>query len=147
MVTPPPTLKKRAAFLRVRGGYRAASGCSVIEARERFEHPTVPVPASIVQQRAIPSPAVARFGFTVTKKLGNAVVRNRIRRRLKAGIAELAGTHAIPNLDYVVVARRAAFNQPFPLLQRDLTSCLDRIARSAKKAQKQPAIKATLDKT
>jgi ribonuclease P protein component len=61
-----------------------------------------------------------RFGFTITKKLGNAVVRNRIRRRLKAAIAELSEAHARPGFDYVVVARIAAFDRPYGDIISDL---------------------------
>jgi ribonuclease P protein component len=61
-----------------------------------------------------------RFGFTITKKLGNAVTRNRIRRRLKAAIAQLAPLQAQPGFDYVVVARHAAFDRPYPDIIADL---------------------------
>lgn len=66
-------------------------------------------------------PASARFGFTVTKKLGNAVTRNRIRRRLKAAIGELAPAAAMSGYDYVVVARSAAFDRPYPDVLADLS--------------------------
>lgn len=62
-----------------------------------------------------------RFGFTVTKKLGNAVTRNRIRRRLKAAITQLCGAHAMLGYDYVVVARSAAFDRPYSDIVADLT--------------------------
>ncbi len=65
-----------------------------------------------------------RFGFTVTKKLGGAVVRNRIRRRLKAAIAQLAIAEAKDGYDYVIVARQAAHDRPFPDLLADLTRAL-----------------------
>ncbi len=63
---------------------------------------------------------VPRFGFTVTKKLGNAVTRNRIRRRLKAAISELAPIGARAGFDYVVVARAAAFDRPYPDIIADI---------------------------
>jgi ribonuclease P protein component len=62
-----------------------------------------------------------RFGFTVTKKLGNAVTRNRIRRRLKAALTELAPTLAKPGFDYVVVARTVAFSRAYADIITDLT--------------------------
>ena len=80
--------------------------CCLIEARKRQ-----------------PSPNGAeepRFGFTVTKKLGNAVTRNRIRRRLKAAIGQLAELQAEAGFDYVVVARRAAFDRPYADIISDL---------------------------
>lgn len=85
------------------------------------------------QEHRPPSHHAARFGYTVTKKIGNAVTRNRIRRRLKAAIAALAPAHAVSGLDYVVVARHGADAKPFTDLERDLKSCLERIARSARK--------------
>jgi ribonuclease P protein component len=60
-----------------------------------------------------------RFGFTVTKKIGNAVVRNRIRRRLRAA-ARAAESHAQPGADYVLIARAAAMTLPFDRLVTDL---------------------------
>ncbi len=69
------------------------------------------------------------FGFTVTKKLGNAVVRNKIRRRLKSAVANVAPTLAMPGCDYVIVARRAALAMPFPELQKDVTDAIASVNR------------------
>jgi ribonuclease P protein component len=107
---PITTLKVRAEFLAVRGGARASVPVCLIEARTR----RTPAPG-------IPPQDGPRFGFTVTKKLGNAVTRNRIRRRLKAAISELAPSKAVPGFDYVVVARAAAFDRPYPEIVADLT--------------------------
>jgi ribonuclease P protein component len=60
-----------------------------------------------------------RFGFTVTKKIGNAVVRNRIRRRLRAA-ARAAAVHGARGADYVLIARPAALTLPFERLVTDL---------------------------
>ncbi len=57
----------------------------------------------------------------MTKKLGNSVVRNRIRRRLKEALRNLPDLSARPGYDYVIVARQAALNQAFPALQEELT--------------------------
>lgn len=69
-----------------------------------------------------------RFGFTVTRKVGTAVERNRIRRRLKAAAAAAEGS--APGCDYVVVARRSAISQPFAELVGDLSGALSRLGRS-----------------
>lgn len=61
-----------------------------------------------------------RLGFTVTKKLGNAVVRNRIRRRLRAVTQIIFTEHGIKGFDYVIVARKTSFDAPFDVLKRDL---------------------------
>jgi ribonuclease P protein component len=66
----------------------------------------------------------ARFGFTATKKLGNAVVRNRIRRRLKEAVRLVAPDHARPDCDYVLIAREAAATRAFAALEKDLVAAL-----------------------
>lgn len=68
-----------------------------------------------------------RFGITVTKKTGNAVARNRIRRRLKEALRDLVPLPARPGHDYVIVARREALGMPFPLLKESLAKALIRI--------------------
>jgi ribonuclease P protein component len=107
------TLKTRAEFLRVRGGVRCATLAFVIEARPR-----------LADAEVVLGP---RFGFTITKKIGNAVVRNRIRRRLKAALEPLAPTSAQASHDYVVIARQPAFDIPFAQLQKDLERALQRV--------------------
>jgi len=81
----------------------------LIEARERAANSTT---------------NAARFGFTVTKKLGNAVTRNRIRRRLKAAVAAAAPGKVAAHFDYVIVARQAAEIRPFEQICADLESAL-----------------------
>jgi ribonuclease P protein component len=73
-----------------------------------------------------PDPA-ARFGFTVTKKLGNAVVRNRIKRRLREAVRHSASPSLRPDHDYVVIAREAALRRPFADLVTDLETALQRV--------------------
>jgi ribonuclease P protein component len=63
-----------------------------------------------------------RFGFTATKKLGNAVTRNHIRRRLKEAVRLVAPDAARPGCDYVLIARAAAATRPFATLERDLAA-------------------------
>ena len=109
------TLKKRAEFLRLRGGARFATPAFVLETREGPD-----------AGRAQP-----RFGYTVTKKLGGAVVRNRIRRRLKAIVGQVAPKLARPGHDYVLVARRAAYDRAFTELKKDLERALQRVHHAA----------------
>ena len=97
------TLKRRAAFKAVAGGRRFATAGFVLQALNA-ETPQGP-----------------RFGFTVTKKIGNAVVRNRIRRRLREA-ARQAENAADKATDYVVVGRRAALTLQFERLVTDLKS-------------------------
>lgn len=117
------TLKKRAEFLKVRGGARFATPSFVLEARPR------PAEAGT---RPDKSPAAGpRFGFTVTKKLGKAVDRNRIRRRLKAAVGLLAPRLARPEHDYVLIARALARERPFTDLKKDLERALQRVHHPA----------------
>jgi ribonuclease P protein component len=72
----------------------------------------------------------ARFGFTVTRKVGNAVVRNRIRRRLREAVRLSAPDAANPAFDYVLIGRHAALTLPFRQLIADLESGLAALSRN-----------------
>ncbi len=108
---PPADVPER---LLVRADFLAA-------AKGRRRHGTALVLQSIARRDAS---FPARVGFTVTKKVGNAVVRNRIRRRLRAAVAITGGLPFRAGHDYVLVARLAALTLPFPDLLNDLASTL-----------------------
>ena len=72
--------------------------------------------------------AVSRFGFVVGKVVGGAVVRNRIKRRLRAIVDSL---DVQPGWDVVIGARKAAADAEFSALQRSLTALLARCAVTA----------------
>jgi len=74
----------------------------------------------------------ARVGLTVTKKLGGAVVRNRIRRRLRAASREVFAHHAAAGTDYVLIARKAAYSRNFAALLDDMKRALLRLGRDTK---------------
>ncbi|WP_339086746.1 ribonuclease P protein component [Hyphomicrobium sp. ghe19] len=107
----------RSEFLAVRGGRRSSTPAFLIEMRERSDAP----------KRAGTGP---RFGFTITKKIGNAVTRNRIRRRLKAAFAADLKRRELGSCDYVVVARRAALDRPFAELLGDVSQAMSALTRS-----------------
>lgn len=117
------TLKRPAQFKRVRGGVRWAGPLFVIEGRRRIEA-TSPAPESA-------SSGGPRFGFTITRKVGGAVIRNRIRRRLKEAIRELSSPLIRADHDYVVVASRAAHDYPFAGLQDALRDAFERLHQQA----------------
>lgn len=99
----PERLKTRAEFLAVRRGRRLNGPFFLVEAwRRRADGP-------------------ARFGLTVTRKVGNAVVRNRIRRRLREAIRLHGGAAMVPGVDYVIVARREVLDLPFEALAGELS--------------------------
>lgn len=79
-----------------------------------------PAPAELVL------PAV-RVGFTVSRKVGNAVVRNRVRRRLREVAKLVIPGQARPDLDYVLVGRQAALKRDFATLQRELVEALKKL--------------------
>jgi ribonuclease P protein component len=65
-----------------------------------------------------------RIGFTATRKIGNAVTRNRAKRRLRAAAQQLLPLHARPGYDYVFVARMGAPTRAWPRLLDDVKSAL-----------------------
>jgi ribonuclease P protein component len=71
----------------------------------------------------------ARFGFTVTRKLGGAVERNRMRRRLKEAVRLLQHEHAADEFDYVLMARSPALDRQFSELISDLVTAFRRVNR------------------
>ncbi len=103
-------LKKRAEFLRV-SSYNtkwSARNLLILKAPSlKQEFPQV------------------RFGVTVTKKVGNAVVRNRIKRRLRHATVVLAGE--VPPGDYVIVAKIGALSIQFDELLKDIRYCLGKL--------------------
>jgi ribonuclease P protein component len=83
--------------------------------------------AFIVQMRDRRDDEPARVGFTVSKKVGNAVERNRVRRRLREIVRRASGETARPGHDYVLVGRRAGLSAPFDGLLDDFKSALQRL--------------------
>lgn len=65
--------------------------------------------------------APPRLGITVTKKTGNAAIRNRIRRRLREAVRVHAADDMAPGTDYVIVGRREVLNAPFEQLKTELS--------------------------
>jgi ribonuclease P protein component len=101
-------LTRRADFLAARDGLRTPAGPFLVQARKRND------------TRA------PRIGFTVTKKAGNAVERNRIRRRLRAAVRALSDK-VRPGFDYVLIARREAISMPFMSLVNNLERAFKRL--------------------
>lgn len=107
-------LKRRPDFLAVAasGAYSAAPGL-VLQAK---------------RHDAGADPARIGVGFTVTRKVGNAVTRNRAKRRLRALAARMLPRHARFAHDYVLVARMTGtVERSFPDLQRDLEAALRKL--------------------
>ena len=84
-------------------------------------------PAFLLQMKARPAGEIddaIGVGITVTRKIGGAVVRNRVRRRLRAALGSVLPGAALPGHNYVVVARPRAIEHPFAELVRDLASAI-----------------------
>jgi ribonuclease P protein component len=107
-------LKTRAEFLHVKGGTRYVAPSLVLEARARAKDNDV-------------GPHLARFGFTATKTLGGAVVRNRARRRLKEAVRQAAPGRAMGGYDYVLIARAGTVQGRFAELIKDLERALAKV--------------------
>ncbi len=105
----PGRLIRRAEFLRV-----AAKGRKVA------------MPGLVLQALPRGDASPARFGFTVTKKVGNAVIRNRTRRRLKEAARLLLRQQDLQGVDLVLIGRDGTRARPFDALQKDLRRALNR---------------------
>lgn len=68
-----------------------------------------------------------RVGLTASRKVGNAVCRNRARRRLRALAERVMPLHAERGHDYVLIARARTVDRPFPALVEDLESAMKRL--------------------
>lgn len=102
-------LTQRADFLATASGTKVPAAAFVLQARKRGDEGPV------------------RFGFTVSKKVGNSVERNRVRRRLRE-IVRLAGpARTRAGHDYVLIGRRAALALPFDRMREDFDGALRRV--------------------
>lgn len=108
-------LQRRADFLRAASARRQGAAGFLLQARPR-------------RDQEAPPPDAIRVGFTCSKKLGNAVARNRAKRRLRALARDILPAAARPGWDYVLVGRpEATATREFALLRDDLLFALDRI--------------------
>ena len=104
-------LKKRPDFLAAATARHVRKGCVVVQARDRAD-----------------GQPLIRIGFTATRKVGGAVVRNRAKRRLREAARALAPLHARPGHDYVLIARGGVTTRPWPRLLDDVKTALISLA-------------------
>ena len=120
-------LKKRPQFLRVAKGVKVAMPGFILQASRRTG--TEGDPAGALD-------APCRIGFTATKKIGNAVVRNRTRRRMRAAADALLPKYGRAGFDYVLVGRMTTQARKFDALCEDLQKALMRIHHEQKTVNK-----------
>jgi ribonuclease P protein component len=105
-------LKQRADFLAAATGSKVATSAFVLQARERGDD------------------APFRVGFTVSRKVGTAVERNRVRRRLRDIVRRSTADLLRSGHDYVLIGRRNALHRQFERLTDDFENALRRLERS-----------------
>jgi ribonuclease P protein component len=110
-VVPMERLRQRADFLAAATATKVPAKAFVLQVRDRREDGPV------------------RVGFTVSKKVGNAVERNRVRRRLREIVRLAAAGTMRPGHDYVLIGRRAGLNLPFERLVEDFKDVLRRLGQ------------------
>ncbi|EJW09702.1 Ribonuclease P protein component [Rhodovulum sp. PH10] len=113
-------MRRRADFLAAARGAKAPTAAFVLQARVRGDE------------------GPPRVGFTVTKKVGTAVERNRVRRRLREVVRLSAAGLLRPGSDYVVIGRRAALDLPFERCRADFVAALGRVHRGRRTADRSP---------
>jgi ribonuclease P protein component len=120
------TLARRADFLRIAGrGTKWATAGLVLQACPQAVRPDAPGPGqSGANVSATPT---IRVGFTASKKVGGAVVRNRARRRLRALAREVIANEAAPGYDYVLIARAETATRDYADLRKDMRFALKRL--------------------
>ena len=103
-------LTKRADFLAAARGIRKVAGAITLELG--------PTPEALLRD------GQARIGFTASRKIGNAVIRNRAKRRLRAAVRQTLPLSARAGHDYVLVARASILTRDFQALLGDLVAAL-----------------------
>ena len=106
------TLTRRADFLAANAGKRAPMPGFVLLVRDRVDGDNA-----------------ARVGFTVTKKIGNAVVRNRMKRRLRALSREVLATEGVAGADHVLIGRAGGIERDYAALKVELGKALAKVKR------------------
>lgn len=104
-------MTRRAAFLAANRGLRQPMPGFVLLVLDRKD--------------SDPSP---RLGITITKKIGGAVIRNRMRRRFREIARDILPDKGIAGADHVLIGREGGIERAFDLLKADLHKALDRVA-------------------
>ena len=124
-------LARRADFLRVAGaGRKWAAPGMVVQACPR----PGPGTAVLAEGASVSATPFLRVGFTASKKVGGAVLRNRARRRLRALAREVLFAEAASGFDYVLIARAETATRDYAALRDDMRTALKRLRLHRAKA-------------
>jgi ribonuclease P protein component len=122
-------LKTRPEFLKVAAtGAKWVTPGLVLQARRRPASPATGTARDVGADRV-------RVGFTVSRKVGNAIRRNRARRRLRAAAAEILPEHGRAGCDYVLIGRAGTLDRRYADLLADLRTALARIGTKGSKGR------------
>ena len=120
----PGSIRNRADFLVANRGLRVARTGFVL-----LVNPRLPLAdQGLSESHGQPHGQPMRFGVTVTKKIGNAVVRNRMKRRFRALLRDLLPSQGIAGADHVMIGRERGVERDFATLRRELVEALARAA-------------------
>lgn len=143
-------LRKRQDFLAANGGRRWSAPGFVLLARKRPESPNTDSPDRLPDQQSANQPGILpdadqpsagqpratrsgagapRVGFTVTKRVGTSVVRNRLKRRLRALAREVLAPKAAAGTDYVLIGRSGGLTRAWTDMVSDLERALRKLAQ------------------
>ncbi len=114
-------LKKRKDFLRVAKGIRMVVSTVILQAAPSLSDETIP----------------CKIGYTATKKIGKAHVRNRTKRRLRAAAQAIFPTLGLPNVEYVLIGRYNTADCPFKVLKSDMKWALKKTNKMLLELQNQ----------
>ncbi|MHA3977863.1 ribonuclease P protein component [Halovulum sp. GXIMD14794] len=132
------TLRRRPDFLAAARGRRQATAGFVLQARRR-DSDTRDLPKDAERAATLPGPDLVRVGFTCSKKVGNAVARNRAKRRLREIARLVLPTHGRPGWDYVLIGRKdETAVRDFARLQTELAEAVERIHAPREKREPRP---------
>lgn len=109
-------IRKRPDFLAANRGKRFVTPSFVLLAhKRRDDHPL--------------TADTVRYGITVTKKIGNAVARNRMKRQFRALLAELLPQYGIAGADHIMIGRKEGQERDFTVMKADLEKALKHLAK------------------
>jgi len=106
------TIRKRRDFLAANSAKRATTTGFILQVRPRLDDSTT-----------------KRVGFTVTKKVGNAVARNRMKRRLRALARDVLPEAGVRGADHILIGRAGQIERDFAKLKSDLQSALAKVQK------------------